>query len=102
MAKVNVNEWFEYEGSSNLEKQVKYYIASTVEGYLNGCYDDNYEPMTREDWIKYVWDSIEYEIQTNGIEPSHLYFYGKKKIEKLINVYLDNYEDVQEYIAMKN
>lgn len=101
MSKINVNEWFNYEEAKSLEKQVKYYIATTIEGYLNGCYDDNYQPMTREEWVEYVWTCIEYDkgVLINGRESSHLYFFGKEKTEKLVNVYLDNYADVQEYIA---
>lgn len=101
MAKINVNKWFEYEESTKLEEQVKYYIASTVEGYLNGCYDDNYEPMSRSDWFEYVWTCIDFDKGQliNGNESSHLYFLGKDKIRKLVNTYLDNYEDMQEFIV---
>lgn len=100
MSKVNVEKWFEYDESTRLEHQVKYFIASTVEGYLNGCYDCDYEPMTRQEWIDYVWNTIDYEkdIIVNGVERKHLYYYGKENTVKLINTYLDNYEDVQPYI----
>lgn len=100
MTKVNVEKWFEYEESNKLENQVKYYIAITVEGYLNGCYDDNYESMTKEDWKDYIWNCIEYDkgVYINGNESSHLYFYGKEKTMKLIETYLNNYPDVQNYI----
>jgi hypothetical protein len=100
MSKVNVEKWFEYDESTKLENQVKYFIASTVEGYLNGCYDCDYEPMTRQEWIDYVWQTIEYEkdIIVNGVERKHLYYYGKENTVKLINKYLDNYECVQPYI----
>ncbi len=100
MSKVNVIKWFDYEDSRKLEEQVKFYIAGTIEGYLNGCYDDNYEPMTREEWFDYVWKCIELDkdVIVNGNESKHLTFYGKDKTRKLVETYLDNYADVQEYI----
>lgn len=100
MKSINVSKWFGYEESKKIDEQVKFYIASTIEGYLNGCYDDDYEPMTREEWFAYVWESIELDRGTivNGNESSHLYFYGKDKIKRLVDTYLDNYADVQEYI----
>lgn len=96
----NVNEWFRLRESNKLEEQAKGFIADTVEGYLNGCYDCGYEPMTRESWEQYVWQTIEYEKQMyiNDQETNHLKFLGKKKFMELVNFYLDNYEDVKPYI----
>lgn len=86
--------------NTKLERQAKEYIRSTVEGYLNGCYDDDYEPMTEQDWIEYVWNAIEYEkgYYTNGEESSHLYFIGKDKFIEMTRKYIRTYKDVQPYI----
>lgn len=96
----NVNKWYQLREGKDLEGQIKGFIADTVEGYLNGCYDCGYEPMTRDEWKKYVWDTIEYEkdIVVNGVERNHFKFYGKEKFMNLVDLYLDNYEDVKPYI----
>lgn len=100
MKQENVERWFMLRESSKLEEQVKGFIADTVEGYLNGVYDCGYEPMTREDWKEYVWKTIQYEKDTitNDVEVNHFKFYGKEKFMKLVDYYLDNYEDVKPYI----
>ena len=93
--------WFEYEDSNKLEEQVKYFIASEIEAGLNVYYDEpNTEPMTKDEWKEYVWNTIELlkGMSMNGNEYTHLKFYGKNKIMNLIDTYLDNYEDVQKYI----
>ena len=97
---MNVERWFELEESRKLEDQVKYFIASTVEGYLNGCYDAGYEAMTKREWIDYVWKTIEYEkdITVNGVERKHLWFYGKSKTEELTTLFIENYKYVKPYI----
>jgi hypothetical protein len=98
----DVSKWFSYEDSTTQEKQVKYYIASTIEGYLNGCYDDNYAPMTKAEYIAYVWDCLKMDansgIIVNGNESKHLMFAGREEIEKLTAFFVDNYEDVQKYL----
>lgn len=96
----NVNNWFEFEESNKIEEQAKYFIASSIESYLNGCYDCGYEPMTREDYKEYVWNDlkISQDMMVNGNEFKHLKFFGKEKMMKLIDVYLDNYEDVKSYL----
>lgn len=99
MAKINVEKWFEYEESSKLEMQVKYYIASTVESYLNGCYDAGYEAMTIEGWTEYVWNCLQYDkdAMVNGKEFKHLNFLGKENIVKLTKSFITNYEDAKAY-----
>ena len=100
-AKINVEKWIEYEESTRLEEQVKFFIASEIEAGLN-CYYDNTteEPMTKEDWKNYVWNSIELlkGMEINGNEYTHLRFFSKEKMFKLIDEYLENYQDIQKYI----
>ena len=97
-----MTNWFKLENSKKLEEQTKYFIASTVEGYLNGCYDcpEDYKPMTIQEWIDYVWSNLEYEknIRVNGNERKHLNFIGKEKFIDLVKFYLNNYADVKQYI----
>jgi len=65
-----------------LQDQLKEYIQMTVYSYLNGCEDDNYEPLTEDDWVEYVLSNLEHDkdIMINGQEFKHLYFCGKDKI----------------------
>lgn len=92
--------WFKYGRSKELEHQVKYFIASTIEGYLNGCHNEGWDPMKRDEWIKYVLDEIERSKGTyvNGTEYTHLRFYGKDKIINLINEYIDRYAPMTVWI----
>lgn len=102
MKKVNVEKWFDYEDSTRIEEQVKFFIASEVEAGLNCYYDGNNDkPMTKDEWKDYVWASIELLKNTmvNGNEFNHLKFYGKENFLKLVDIYLENYEDVKKYIA---
>ncbi len=102
MKKINVEKWFEYEDSTRLDEQVKYFIASEVEAGLNCYYDNNNEkPMTKEEWKDYVWNAIKLlkDMRVNGNEFNHLKFYSKEKFLSLVDIYLDNYEDVKPYIA---
>lgn len=104
MRKTNVEKWFMLDESNKLEDQVKAYIASTVEGYLNGVqWDANmYTPMTKEDWKEYITKNLDRDIEmgmiVNGTEFRHFRFIGNKRFEELMNIFLDNYEDVQEMI----
>lgn len=101
MAKVNVGKWFGYEDSTKLEQQVKYFIASETECFLNSYYDGcSTEPKTKQEWQDLIYRTIGYydKMIVNGKEYNHLKFYGKDKILKLIDTYLDNYEDIQDYI----
>ncbi len=97
--------WFNLENSKELENQVKYNIACACEGYLNGCHDCGYEKMTKDEWREYILfimnDTFETGSGTDlGMSAAkHLRFYGKANTVKLINYYLDNYDDVQEFIA---
>lgn len=101
MRKINVEKWFEYDESTRLENQVKYFIACSVEDYLNGCHDCNYEPMTKDEWIEYVWKDLvafaESGMMVNDLEGKHLYYYGKEKTLKLISTFIENYDDVNPY-----
>ena len=101
MTKINVNEWFMLDESNRLEDQVKGFIACTVEGYLNGV-QFGYEPMTRQEWKDYIIENLRremaYGIIVNGVERKHMKFIGNKKRDNLIDTFLDNYDDVQDYI----
>ena len=86
--------------NTKLERQAKEFIKGTVYGYLNGCYDDDYEPMTEQDWIEYVWNTIEYEkgFYTNGVEPTHFYFVGKDRFIEMTRDFIRKNKDVQPYL----
>ena len=88
--------------NKRLKNQVLEYIASTIEGYLNGCYDDNYDPMTKEQYIDYVIEGLRMDVAAgmivNGEEFKHLYFYGLDKIKALTADYIDNYDDIKPYL----
>lgn len=64
-------------------QQLHDYIEMTVYGYLNGCVDAGYEPMTEDGWVEYVWTCLAMDKDTmvNGQEFKHLYFCGREKIE---------------------
>lgn len=104
MKRVNVEKWFDYEDSQKIEEQVKFFIASEIEAGLNCYYDEsNTEPMTKQEWKEYVWNTIELlkGKKMNGNEYTHLKFYGKDNVMRLIDIYLDNYADIQYYIKNK-
>lgn len=86
--------------NNKLRQQVRDYIKSTVEGYLNGCYDGGYEPMTKEEWLEYVWKSLimDRDAIVNGEEFEHLFFFGKENFLKEVERYLETYDDVKEWI----
>ena len=96
--------WHSLYNSKTLEDQVKFNIACACEGYLNGCMDCGYEAMTKKDWSDYIYaimqDTFEtaYGTDIGRDAAKHLHFYGKKKTLALIDYYLDNYADVQDYI----
>lgn len=100
MAKVNVEKWFGFENSTKAEEQAKYFVASSIESYLNGCYNDEYEPMTKDEYKEYVWKDLMMlqDTMINGNEFKHLKFFGKEQMMKLVDTYLDNYEDVKAYL----
>ena len=86
-----------------LEKQVRQYIEDTIEGYINGIRDCDYEYLTRDQWKNYVIDSLRIDAESgmivNGVEFKHLYFAGKAEIERMTYKYIDTYKDMQEYIV---
>lgn len=100
----NVNKWGYATNLKTLEDKVKFNIASQCEGYLNGCHDCGYEPMTKKEWSEYIYKGMqdEFEVEdgcyTGKQAGRQLHFFGKKKTLELIDVYLDNYEGVQEFI----
>lgn len=85
---------------NKLDKQTINFIHDTVHGYLNGCYDDEYSPMTMDDWKQYVWQTIEYEkdLIVNGEERKHLHFAGKEKFYRLTEEFLKTCDEAQPYI----
>lgn len=89
--------------NGKLLEEVQDYIESTVEGYLNGIRDCGYGSMTKEEWKGYVIESLRRDVESNSIvngnEFKHLYFFGKKKIENLVDKYIDSYEDIQPYVV---
>lgn len=101
-------DWFKYDGSSILEEQVKYNIAVSCEGFINSCYDlgedSGWYGATKEFWTKGIYQNLQEEYNVGGTtymlngEGSHLRFYGKKNTLKLIDEYLENYDDVKEFI----
>ena len=102
----NVEKWFGLGESRKLEEQVKYNIAMACEGGLNTYYDgNNDEKMTRQEWREYIYNTLqmclesEYCADLSENASNHLRFYGKANTLKLIDEFLYNYEDVQEYIA---
>ena len=88
--------------NAKLERQAQNYIEDTVEGYLNGIRDCGYEAMTRQDWLEYVIDSLNMDIEenmmVNGEEYRHLRFFGKKRFTEMAMGYIDTYADIQPYI----
>ena len=105
MKRLPVCDWHNMNSSGGcLENQVKYNIVQACESYLNGCYDCGYESMTKQEWADYIYKSIQECFETNtgcfmGKDAAqHLHFYGKANTYKLINYYLDNYDDVKPYI----
>jgi len=104
---MTVENWFMLHDSRKLEEQVKYNIALALEGWLNGAYDEQqgYEPMTVEQTIKYIYDTLQMYFQAGdgvtyiGKDASkHLHFYGKENTMKLIRQFVDEYENAQPYI----
>lgn len=87
-----------------LLEEVRSYIADTVEGYLNGCRDCGYEPMTEQEWIEYVEESLrlDQDMIVNGAEFKHLKFFGKEKFRAEVKKYLSEYPDVQEWIIRED
>ena len=85
-----------------LRNDVKEWLEMTVWGYINGIIDDNYEPMTREGWLDYIMQTLDIDASSNqmvnGLEFKHIYFYGKEKIAKIADEYLND-EDVKEYVV---
>ena len=83
-------------------EKVQEYIESTIEGYLNGCYDDDYPPMTKDQYIDYVIESLRMDaesgIRVNGDEFKNLYFYGIERIKKMIADYIDTYEGIKPWL----
>ena len=101
----NEVRWFRYDESKKLEEQVKYNIAMACEGLLNSYYDGYAEEVhTKDWWINYIYSTMQECFETAwGSEygkdaAKHLHFYGKEKTINLIEYYLDNYDDVKEYI----
>ena len=80
---------------------VKEWLNMTIWGYINGIVDDNYELMTREQWIDYIMTVLDMDAQSNqmvnGLEFKHIYFCGKEKIKKLANEFLND-EEIKQYV----
>jgi len=101
---MNVERWFQLDNSRDRENQVKYNIAVTVEGWLNGARDAGYEPMTPEEMERYTYEVMQEWYTRNGCSNSgkeataHLHFYGKEKTIALIKQFINEYEDLQPYI----
>ena len=104
--------WFNYENKNRmtLEEQVKFNIASVCESFVNSCYDlgdkSGWNKASKEFWANGIYDTMQTEFNVgNGISymgdnaSKHLRFYGKEKTIKLINEYLENYNDVREFIG---
>ena len=100
----DVKNWGTAYEAKTLEDKVKFNIAQQCEGYLNGCRDCGYEPMTKQEWTEYIYKGMQDEFETEdgcyiGKQAGRqLHFYGKQKTIALIEEYLTKYEDVQEYI----
>jgi hypothetical protein len=90
-----VLSWFDLdeERENSLESIVKYNIAMTVEGWLNGARDDNYEPKTVDEMINYTYAVLQDEMSRR-----HLHFHGKKTTMDLIRKFVTEYKDLQLYI----
>lgn len=101
----DVKNWCVAYDAESLEDKVKFNIASQCEGYLNGCRDCGYEPLTKEEWKNYIYNGMQDEFETSdgcyvGKQAGRqLHFYGKKNTMKLIEEYLEKYEDIQDYIT---
>lgn len=100
---MNVEKWFGLE-SGNREDQVKYNIAVTVEGWLNGARDSGYEPVTKEEMKDYTYQVMQEWFTTSGYSTNQkgkvnsLHFYGKEKTIELIKQFINEYEDLQPYL----
>lgn len=102
----DVRDWFGLGESRKLEHQVKYNIASSCEMYVNCHYDNGAGAtmLTRSQLIDYIYGYLQRDFTFNGTTTmnlngqTHLNFYGKENTMKLIEQFIDNYEDVQEFI----
>jgi len=99
-----VEKWFQLDSSRNREDEVKYNIAVTVEGWLNGARDAGYEPMTRAEMEAYTYQVMQEWYNGSGYSTSNkgsvnsLHFYGKENTINLIKEFIKNYEDLQPYL----
>ena len=106
MENTNVESWFKLEGgrSGSRENQVKYNIAVTVEGWLNGARDEGYEPTTKTEMETYTYECMQKWYNGNGFSTKHkgaissLHFHGKENTLALIRQFINEYEDLQPYI----
>lgn len=98
----DVSNWFEYDESSKLEEQVKYAIASATEEYCNIHYDnDDAQKETIQELIDRVYADVTTTYRQGGsihLNDNRLRYFGKKNIIELIQIYLANYTDVQNFI----
>lgn len=97
----DVSNWFNYDESSKLEEQVKYNIAVSVEAYLNGHYDDESAyKATKAELLDRVYKQVTTTFALAGTTrmSNQLRYFGKKNIIELIELYLSNYSDVQDFI----
>ena len=97
----DVSNWFYYNISPVLKEQVKYNIAVSVEEYLNCHYDDeNADKETKAELLDRVYKQITTTFNSGGRTHSsnQLRYFGKKNIIELIQIYLANYTDVQNFI----
>lgn len=83
-----------------MRMQVREFIQNTIYGYLNGCEDAGYEPMTEQGYIDYVFTTLELEkdIVVNGLEARHLRFYGKENITAEIKRFIHTDEWVKQWL----
>ena len=91
---------------TTLTKQVNEMIYQNFYGYVNGIIDDNYELLTRSEWVEYIIEGLRRDAEhgqiVNGLEFKHLYFYGKDQIVKAINKFLDQETGANEFIKQED
>lgn len=98
----DVSDWFDFYKSKKLEEQVKYSIASSTEEYCNMHYDNNdAQKETIQELIDRIYADVTTTYRQGGsihLNDNRLRYFGKKNIIKLIQIYLSNYTDVQNFI----
>ena len=99
--RASVAYWINLDESTKIEDQAKAFIASSVESYLNGI-QDGYKPMTRQEWKQYIFEDLNRDIRmntiVNGTERKHMRFLGNKRFQELVDIYLERYKPMKNYI----